>query len=104
MRERERLGIKSVACKKTDAYAGLPGVVQYHHEPKTRYQIRARAKPTTDLQHYTRVFVPKKVERYVFTFELGSLIFHHQTLCRTIAIPLEANADYRGAFHSLGTV
>ncbi|KAF8633579.1 hypothetical protein AX15_001372 [Amanita polypyramis BW_CC] len=48
----------------------------YHHEPKTRYQVAARRRPTTDLQQYTKCVSPTKVERVV-------------------SIPLRANADYR---------
>ncbi|KAJ3498237.1 hypothetical protein NMY22_g19619 [Coprinellus aureogranulatus] len=54
------------------AFATVPS---HHHRPKTRFQVEARATPTSNLQHFTKVLDSKRVER-------------------VIAIPLETNADY----------
>ncbi|KAF8079195.1 S-adenosyl-L-methionine-dependent methyltransferase [Lyophyllum atratum] len=69
--------IRAVKCEVSKANCGFSGPdVGYHHAPKTTFQEAARVKPTKDLQHFTRTFAWKKVERVV-------------------SIPLKANADYR---------
>ncbi|RDB29208.1 DNA (cytosine-5)-methyltransferase 3 [Hypsizygus marmoreus] len=75
-RDRER-EIPALPCKYNTPHCGYEGKnVPYHHAPRTSYQLAARAKPTADIQHFTRCLLPKKVERVV-------------------SIPLAANADYR---------
>ncbi|KAH7886266.1 S-adenosyl-L-methionine-dependent methyltransferase [Phlebopus sp. FC_14] len=64
-------------CLATEPWCGLQGPnVGYEHEPRTAFQAWCRKEPTKDLQHYTRTYEPKKVER-------------------VIEIPLDADADYR---------
>ncbi|KAF8640653.1 hypothetical protein AX17_000310 [Amanita inopinata Kibby_2008] len=75
-RERERT-IPAFECDQKAPYCGYQGQsVDYFHEPKTRFQLAARQRPTRDLQQYTICLRPKKVERVV-------------------SIPLTPNADYR---------
>lgn len=81
--ERQRT-MPSLVCKDSSVnvhcgYHGTPGPdkdFDYHHEPRTGYQKIARNKITSDLQHFTRCFPKKSIERVV-------------------SIPLRANADYR---------
>ncbi|KAF9225292.1 S-adenosyl-L-methionine-dependent methyltransferase [Gyrodon lividus] len=62
-------------CLENQPWCGLSGRdVPYEHEPRTGFQAKCRRKVTRDLQHYTRTYDSKKVERQ---------------------IPLEADADYR---------
>ncbi|KAJ3535295.1 hypothetical protein NMY22_g6555 [Coprinellus aureogranulatus] len=69
--------IDMVECDKNKPSCGLKGPVPpYHYRPKTRFQVEARATPTSNLQQFTKVLDSKRVER-------------------VLAIPLEANADYR---------
>ncbi|KAF9011170.1 hypothetical protein BDQ17DRAFT_1233710 [Cyathus striatus] len=68
--------IPSFECSKNVSFCGFKGAVGYHHPPKTSYQVGARQVATTDLQHYTKCLIPKKVERVV-------------------AIPLKAGANFR---------
>ncbi|KAF9245635.1 S-adenosyl-L-methionine-dependent methyltransferase [Melanogaster broomeanus] len=64
-------------CLDSQPWCGLSGAdVPYEHEPRTAFQASCRRKATRDLQHYTRTYDSKKVERVV-------------------EIPLEADADYR---------
>jgi len=92
-RERER-SIPALLCKQTLAHCGYEGVVRYHHEPKTTYQVRARLEPTEDLQHYTKCLLPKKVERYEMTIIIFEIIWTDD-LNRVVTIPLNPNSDYR---------
>ncbi|KAF8167566.1 hypothetical protein B0H34DRAFT_792278 [Crassisporium funariophilum] len=79
-RRRERRAreteIPSKECRTDQPYCGFKGEIGYHQNPNTSYQQKARLVPTTDIQHYTRVLLPKKVERVVH-------------------IPLTPDADYR---------
>ncbi|KAF8899291.1 S-adenosyl-L-methionine-dependent methyltransferase [Infundibulicybe gibba] len=79
-KQRERLQrelrIPALVCKRSEPHCGYQGVVPYHCEPKTSYQVGARKQPTLDLQHFTKCLLPKKVDRVV-------------------SIPMEALADYR---------
>ncbi|KIM70040.1 hypothetical protein SCLCIDRAFT_12660 [Scleroderma citrinum Foug A] len=64
-------------CKESEPWCGVSGEnFTYEHAPKTTFQLRCRKKPTKDIQHYTRTYEPKKVERIV-------------------TIPLDPDADYR---------
>ncbi|KAF9469568.1 S-adenosyl-L-methionine-dependent methyltransferase [Collybia nuda] len=76
IRERARI-VPTLECNYRSPHCGFQGVVEYQYAAKTTYQVAARAKPTTDLQHFTKCLLPKRVERVV-------------------SIPLSANADYRG--------
>jgi hypothetical protein len=62
IREREQ-EIPAFECKKSDPYCGYNGNVEYHHAPKTTYQLAARSRLTQNLQHFTKCLLPKKVER-----------------------------------------
>ncbi|KAF9469584.1 S-adenosyl-L-methionine-dependent methyltransferase [Collybia nuda] len=75
MRERAQV-IPSLECKYGSPHCGYQGPANYYFNTKTTYQVTARANPTTDLQHFTRCLLPKKV-------------------ARVVTIPLSANADYR---------
>ncbi|KZT09519.1 S-adenosyl-L-methionine-dependent methyltransferase [Laetiporus sulphureus 93-53] len=63
-------------CDHRSRVCGLQGVVKYQHPPRTNFQAKCRAKPTRDLQHFTRIWKEATVERVV-------------------NIPLKARADYR---------
>ncbi|KAI9070389.1 S-adenosyl-L-methionine-dependent methyltransferase [Trametes sanguinea] len=67
-------------CKSSEPHCGLSGpseVVPYKYEkPRTSFQARARRRPTTDIQHYTRTLPAATVERVV-------------------NIPVAPGADYR---------
>ncbi|KIL00792.1 hypothetical protein PAXRUDRAFT_29521 [Paxillus rubicundulus Ve08.2h10] len=74
-RQMREQGIKD--CLENQPWCGLSGRdIPYEHEPRTGFQAQCRRKATSDLQHYTRTYESKKVERIV-------------------EIPLEADADYR---------
>ncbi|KDR85517.1 hypothetical protein GALMADRAFT_218616 [Galerina marginata CBS 339.88] len=75
-REKRLRIIPSIECKTSEPYCGFSGQIGYHMNPQTRYQKSARLIPTTDIQHYTKVLLPRKVER-------------------VLNIPLKAGADYR---------
>jgi len=52
-------------CKENMPWCGISGGnITYEHAPKTTFQLQCRKKPTKDIQHYTRTYEPKKVERY----------------------------------------
>ncbi|TFK17694.1 S-adenosyl-L-methionine-dependent methyltransferase [Coprinopsis marcescibilis] len=63
-------------CSVLDRFCGFKGTKQYHHAPTTRYQLEARIKPTSNLQHFTRVFDARKVRK-------------------VIKVPLRAGANHR---------
>ncbi|KAL4067275.1 S-adenosyl-L-methionine-dependent methyltransferase [Scleroderma yunnanense] len=64
-------------CMENRPWCGFSGRdTPYEHEPQTTFQVQCRKKPTKDIQHYTRTYEPKKVERVV-------------------SIPMRADADYR---------
>ena len=53
-------------CRDGQLWCGFSGPnVPYEHEPRTRFQMRCRSRPTRDIQQYTRTYDPKKVERQV---------------------------------------
>ncbi|KAH7927250.1 S-adenosyl-L-methionine-dependent methyltransferase [Leucogyrophana mollusca] len=75
--ERRRQTVPTRNCDAEKNLCGFRGPdVEYEHEPRTSFQKWCREKNSSDLQHYTRTYDAKKVERVV-------------------SIPLEANADYR---------
>ncbi|KAG8219377.1 S-adenosyl-L-methionine-dependent methyltransferase [Butyriboletus roseoflavus] len=75
IRQMEEKRVKE--CRENQSWCGFDGPdVAYAHEPHTTFQLRCRARPTRDIQHYTRTYDPKKVERVV-------------------EIPVEPDADYR---------
>jgi DNA (cytosine-5)-methyltransferase 1 len=60
--------MKTFACKDSSAFVhcgftSRDEEVEYHHEPRTTYQVKAREAGTTDLQQYTRCFDKSKVDR-----------------------------------------
>ncbi|KAF7303103.1 Mitogen-activated protein kinase [Mycena kentingensis (nom. inval.)] len=82
---REHQGIKVLPVDKKRANCGFHKMPGYAYEPFSSFQRQARPKDrtVTDLQHYTRVLIPKNVER-------------------TVSIPLEANSDYLSLPDHLG--
>jgi DNA (cytosine-5)-methyltransferase 1 len=87
--------IHTIECKSSSPYCGFQGVVEYEHEARTTYQAAARARPTKDLQHFTKCLPPKKVERLVNCYH-KYCISTQILLYSVVSIPLSANADYRG--------
>lgn len=84
-------------CREGQSWCGFHGPdVPYEHEPRTRFQLRCRSRPTQDIQQYTRTYDPKKVERqvlHVVNNRSGMLNPFHEL--RVVEIPIEADADYR---------
>ncbi|CAA7265858.1 unnamed protein product [Cyclocybe aegerita] len=74
-RRRRAATVPSFECKVSEQHCGFKGRIGYYSEPKTTFQHTARLNPTTDIQHYTKCLIPKKVERVV-------------------SIPLKTGADY----------
>nr|ANR76343.1 DNA methyltransferase [Ganoderma lucidum] len=70
-----RKGKVTVAVNYKDPHCG-PNSGHYVSPPKTSYQAACRKKPTTDVQHYTRVFNASMISRIA-------------------NVPLTARADYR---------
>ncbi|OBZ68208.1 DNA (cytosine-5)-methyltransferase 1B [Grifola frondosa] len=69
--------IPAIACDRSKPYCGPAKTEPYHHrKPLTSFQVRCRIRPTTDLQHFTRVLKEETVERVV-------------------NIPLNPKADYK---------
>ncbi|KAJ3509389.1 hypothetical protein NLJ89_g5249 [Agrocybe chaxingu] len=74
-RQRRAATIPSFKCKVAEQHCGFKGRIGYYSEPKTTFQHMARLNPTSDIQHYTKCLILKKVERIV-------------------SIPLKTGADY----------
>lgn len=56
---------KLVICRKEEPWCGFAKQnFSYEHEPRTKYQAWCRKRATEDIQHYTRTYPPKKVERW----------------------------------------
>ncbi|KAF7307248.1 Mitogen-activated protein kinase [Mycena indigotica] len=72
---RKNLGVLAIKCDRGKAFCGLEEA-EYKHMPRTSFQKWARARPTQNLQHFTRCLLPRTVER-------------------VIAVPLKSGADYR---------
>ncbi|KAI1797446.1 S-adenosyl-L-methionine-dependent methyltransferase [Ganoderma leucocontextum] len=70
-----RKGKVTIDVDYADAHCG-PRSGHYVSSPKTSYQVACRKKPTTNIQHYTRVFKPSMISRIA-------------------NVPLQARADYR---------
>lgn len=64
-----RGGVPSLVCDHKKPHCGYQGRVGYHCEPRTAYQKEARAKESTDLQHFTKTVKAKKVDRCVSSDE-----------------------------------
>ena len=101
IRERAR-EVPALDCKTSSAHCGYEGDVEYHHPPRTTYQLAARIKDTQDLQHFTKCLLPKKVERCVHISKLPSRTSIQISAVRpsVVSIPLAANADYRCKYRS----
>ncbi|KAG9223174.1 hypothetical protein PLEOSDRAFT_155087 [Pleurotus ostreatus PC15] len=75
--ERRQLGIPALPCWKTEPWCGPTGhETAYFHPARTTFQVQCRLNEPSNLQQYTKVFIPA-------------------TVARVISIPLWAKADYR---------
>lgn len=88
-----RKGRVTVTVNYKDPHCG-PNSGHYVSPPKTSYQAACRKKPTTDIQHYTRVFNASMISRYAYAGLWG---FSTYLTCshRIANVPLTARADYR---------
>jgi hypothetical protein len=55
--------IPALKCDQEAKHVGYQGVVVYFHEPRNTFQVECRRKRTKNLQQYTRVLLPGKIER-----------------------------------------
>ncbi|KAJ7755004.1 hypothetical protein DFH07DRAFT_822537 [Mycena maculata] len=83
LKRRKDDGIPVFDCDREKAHCGYEDVFEYKHAPRTSYQREAREHPTENIQHFTRCFLPKTVER-------------------VITIPLKPGADFRSLPDHLG--
>ncbi|CAK5264465.1 unnamed protein product [Mycena citricolor] len=80
-----RPGIRSFGCNEPgQLFVGMRGPdVQYTHEPRTSYQRMMRERLTTDIQHITKCFFSRTVERMIL-------------------VPVEAGANFRALGDHVG--
>jgi hypothetical protein len=55
--------IPALKCDPERKHCGYMGNVPYRHAPRNSFQAFCREIPTRNLQHITRILVPKKIER-----------------------------------------
>ncbi|KAH9942756.1 S-adenosyl-L-methionine-dependent methyltransferase [Amylocystis lapponica] len=91
-RTADNQAVPVLPCDRRKAHCGLSGAaVEYHYnKPRTSFQARCRARPTEDLQHFTRVLKDETVERYVLLAPCAGL--HAHLWDWQIANPSSANA------------
>lgn len=64
--ERRQLGIPALPCLKTEPWCGPTGhEAAYLHPARTTFQVQCRFNEPSNLQQYTKVFIPATVARYV---------------------------------------
>jgi hypothetical protein len=97
-------GIPVLKCNQEKKHVGYQGAMHYFHEPRNTFQIECRRKRTTNLQQYTRVLLPGKIERWVSIeawppptndaiLALGWCIYHSNRL-RTTGVSVSKSATH----------